>query len=119
MSEDSPKMRRIVPYTPPLQQPTIVLSSKPDLGALLEDALSIYQTEILKLKKISNQIGNLSPSQANVLQGYVKSLVGAAVEMRKRKEEAEAAVESMSQDELLTQMEAETAALRARLKGAK
>lgn len=94
------------------------VDGKAELSTLLEDTLSIFQTEILKLKVRANQsvTGTLSPTEAKVLQGYAKTLVDMAKEVRAREEVAEQELGKMSDEELLTQTEAAAAAIRERMR---
>lgn len=97
------------------------LDAKPELATLLEDTLAIFQTEILKYKRRSNEnvSGTLSPTDARTLQGYAKTLVDMAKEVRAREKDDEGDLEGMSQEELLAQTEAAATALRAKIKEGK
>ncbi len=106
MSDSKSPFRRIVAAPPQAQ--VIATHSKADFRLLLEDSLSIAQVEILKLKKKSNAtIGGLTPTEANVLQGYMKTLIGMAKEVREREKEADEQLSNMSPEELVQALEAE------------
>lgn len=111
-----PPKRTIIQPAPQMQ--VLTMHPRPQVGILLDDIISIYQTEILKLKIKSNQIGSLSATDATILQGYMKSLTQAAKEVREKEREAEAADEQLTDAELLAALELETTAIKARL-GAK
>lgn len=108
--------RIVVPAAPQKAVEIIRVDSKPELGTLLDDALSIYQTEILKMKQLVNKGNMLSPQQANVLQGYVKSLVSAAKEIRERDQKEADELGKMSDEEMLPVLEAEIEAIKNRVK---
>lgn len=104
-NDNAPKKRYIVEAR---------VETAPELRTLLTDALSVYQTEIIKFKNKVNSGRSLDLSEARVLQGYVKSLVDAAREIRER-EENEAPEEKMSDEQLLESTKLGLAALEARI----
>lgn len=91
------------------------VETRPELRTLLTDALSVYQTEIIKFKNKVNSGKHLDLSEARVLQGYVKSLVEAAREMRERDNEETEAGSKMTDEELLESTKLGLAALEARI----
>jgi hypothetical protein len=91
------------------------VETAPELRTLLTDALSIYQSEIIKFKTKVNSGRNLDLSEARVLQGYVKSLVEAAREMRERDDDENKSNSKMSDEELLESTKVAVAALEARI----
>lgn len=114
-----PAVKRIVATpTPTLDVQVSRFDPAPNLGALLQDGLTVFQTEILKLKKKSNQIGSLSPTDANVLQGYMKTLTQMAKEVRERDKEAAEQTSNLSDAELIAALESELEAAKSRV-GAK
>lgn len=115
----APKPRFIVPKPLQVQATVIQTSSKPELGHLLEDGLSIMQTEILKLKRIANGPGGLSVTQANMLQGYLTTLVKMEKSLKEKQADEDASMADLSPEQLLAAMEAETEALRSTIRGAK
>jgi hypothetical protein len=110
-----PKRTLIVPQP---EMKAVIVHPKADIARLLDDGLSIFQNEILKLKVRSNNspTGTLTPTDANVLQGYMKSLVGMAKEVREAEQKKSDELESMSPEDMLAAMEAEVARLKTELK---
>lgn len=117
MSEQDKPRRIIVPTTPRIQASRI--ETVPQLSTLLEDALSIYQTEILKFKIKVKSGKSLDLSEARVLQGYVKSLVDAAREMRERSAEADEKQADLTDEQLLEQTKVAMAGLEAKVEARK
>jgi hypothetical protein len=89
MSQDDttpPTRRIIVPQKAP-QAKASALSIVPDAATLLDDALSVVATEVIKFKRKSmDPMKALDLSEARVLQGYIKSLVELCKEQREREE---------------------------------
>lgn len=56
----------------------------PNIDGMISDALSILQTEILRMKTKSMQGRPLDPLEAKLLQGYIRSLSELAKEDRER-----------------------------------
>jgi hypothetical protein len=104
-NENAPKRKYIVEAK---------IETAPQLSTLLTDALSVYQTEIIKFKNKVNSGRGLDLSEARVLQGYVKSLVDAAREMRERDND-DSGESKMSDEELLESTKLGLAALEARI----
>lgn len=92
--------RRIVV---PKREPQAIVSQTntlvPDVGTLLQDALSVISTEILKFKFKTAKGESLGLSEARVLQGYIKSLVELSKEKRDMEERMDLA--NMTNEELL------------------
>lgn len=106
----------IVPAPTPKSVEVTRFDAKPSLGTLLEDSLSIMQTEILRLKRRANEnIAGLTPTEANVLQGYIKALVAAAKEVREFQSKQEEATSEMDDAALLEALTAEVEAVKKRL----
>lgn len=89
----------------------------PELSTILKDALSIYQTEILKMRDKVRRGNSLGPGESRILQGYVKSLVDAAKEMRERDDDAKE--QDLTDEQLLEQTKLGLAALEARVEAKK
>ena len=96
MSEENqrPPQRRILV---PQKQPRAVqsqISLLPDAPTLIDDALTVIATEIVKFKKKTSEGKSLDLSEARVLQGYIKSLVELCKEQREREEAMDLASKS-------------------------
>lgn len=111
-----PPYKRIIA---PAQQPKVEViqaSHKPELARLLEDTLQTMQTEILRLKRRSNDnMAGLSPTDANLLQGYAKTLVQMAKEVREAEAKKAAEMENLSPEELLAALKEEVARVEAEI----
>lgn len=101
---------------PKFQKPEAVrVESAPQLSTLLEDALSVYQTEIIKFRNKVNSGKSLDLAEARVLQGYVKSLVDAAREMRERNKDDDELQENLSDEQMLEATKIAMAGLEAKV----
>lgn len=74
----------------------------PSVDGMINDALDTVQTEILRYKTKVARGQNLNPSEAKILQGYIKSLVDLSKEDRERAREAD--LSELSVDELVALM---------------
>jgi hypothetical protein len=85
--------------------PTLV---QPSVQGLLDDALSVIGSEIVRLKLKATAVNDSKPqglnaSEARMIQGYVKSLVELSRESRERTDDMDLA--NMSDEELLALVE--------------
>jgi hypothetical protein len=71
----------------------------PSVDAMVADALSVVETEILKYKSKVKQGRSLEPNEAKILQGYIKSLVDLSREDRERAKESD--LSKLSTEELV------------------
>lgn len=101
MSEQKPKRIILGPPPPRPVEANIVVS--PSVGTLLEDALSVIASEILRFKHKSGQGKSLDLAEARVLQGYIRSLTDLAKEAREREEDMDLA--NATDEELLKMVE--------------
>lgn len=100
---EAPQRRIILPEKKKQAEPS-ELSLMPGAEHLLEDALSIIQTEILQYKfKTQKSNVRLNPSEARIVQGYIKALTDILKEKREREEEED--FSSLSDEELLNLVE--------------
>lgn len=86
MSSDSSEPRRI---RLPAQRPQASISTislVPDAPTLIDDALSVIATEIVKFKAKVGTGKSLDLAEARVLQGYIRSLVELCREQRERED---------------------------------
>lgn len=84
------KGRKIIPQrknTPKKIDPSSVVLL-PSVENMLSDALSVIGNELARLRSKSERtVGSLTPPEAKVLQGYVRSLVELSKESREREKE--------------------------------
>lgn len=104
MSDNETKRRIIVSPSRALSHQGSTLIVPADVNTLLEDALSVIATEIVKFKAKANKGQSLELSEARVLQGYIKALVELSKEARERQDEAD--LVNMSDEELMSYFEA-------------
>ena len=106
MANKKPVKRYIKPE-PVSGTPTLV---QPSVQGLLDDALGVIGSEIVRLKLKAQAIGKkdepqgLNASEARMIQGYVKSLVELSRESRERSDDMDLA--NMDDEELLSLMDA-------------
>lgn len=96
MSENRPT-KRILVQPAPKTQPTLV--SKADASRIMDDLLSIIETEVIKYKHITSNGKSLDLKQARVLQGYAKCLSDLLKEQREREDDQK--WDDLSDDEIL------------------
>jgi hypothetical protein len=72
------------------------------IDGMINDALDTIKDEIIKLRTKVKRGERLNPTEAKVLQGYVKCLVDLSKEDRERAKDAD--LSSMSTDELIAQL---------------
>ncbi len=90
--------RIIVPEKPAKVQPSAI-TLQVDAPTLIQDALSVIATEIVKFKSKTSTGQSLDLAEARVLQGYIKALVELSKETRER--EADMDLANMSDAEIL------------------
>lgn len=71
----------------------------PSVESMINDALNTIQTEILRYKTKVARGQALNPTEAKVMQGYIKALVDLSKEDRERAREAD--LSELSTEELL------------------
>lgn len=104
MSEQERAPKRIIPMNAPqhrIHDANIVVT--PSISTLLEDALSVISSEILRFKHKSGQGKALDLAESRVLQGYIKSLTELAKESREREDDMDLA--NATDEELLKLVE--------------
>lgn len=84
MSENKNAPKRIIPMNTPAKKVEANLVIEPSVPALLNDALSVISTEILRFKMKTSTGKPLDLAEARVLQGYIKSLTDLSREARER-----------------------------------
>lgn len=85
MSTDSTNRRIRLPATRP-QAAQSQVSLVPSAPVLIEDALSVIATEIVKFKAKVHTGKSLDLAEARVLNGYIRSLVELCKEQRERED---------------------------------
>lgn len=86
MSQDSSSFRRVRLPAPRQQALQSQVSLVPDAPTLIDDALSVIATEIVKFKAKVGTGKSLDLGEARVLQGYIRSLVELCREQRERED---------------------------------
>ena len=71
----------------------------PSVEGMINDALDTVQTEILRYKTKVARGQSLNPTEAKIMQGYIKSLVDLSKEDRERAREAD--LSELSTEDLL------------------
>jgi hypothetical protein len=84
MSENRPT-KRILVQSAPKSQPTLAV--KADAERIMDDLLSIIETEVIKYKHITSTGKSLDLKEARVLQGYAKCLSELLKEQRERQDD--------------------------------
>lgn len=103
MAEDNKPKRRIIGKNTPEVREVPVLAV-PSVQGLLDDALGVVGSEIIRLKwKTVKEANGLNTNEARMLQGYIRSLVELSKEAREREEDMDLA--NMSDEELIELVE--------------
>lgn len=105
MADETRPKRRIIENKSPQVREVPVLAV-PSVQSLLDDALGVVGSEIVRLKfKTMKAAGDksappgLNATEARMLQGYIRSLVELSKEAREREDEMDLA--NMTDDELI------------------
>ena len=102
MAEEKKKgVRRLIKSPVPQEDKVVVL---PALQNMMDDALQTLSAEIVRFRNKSvRERTALTPNEARVLQGYIKSLVDLSKESREREDDND--LSKLSDDELLALVE--------------